>query len=153
VADVAADGMELGGRGTRLLAALLDSLLSIAVFWLIGKVTPFNLFDPTHGPLGLKRLVLTLLVAAFVFALMQGWLLATQGQTIGKRLLGLRIVRPDGERASIARLIGLRYGVGFVVAIIPVVNMLYSLIDSLLIFRESRRCLHDNIADTIVVKA
>jgi uncharacterized RDD family membrane protein YckC len=30
---------------------------------------------------------------------------------------------------------------------------LYGLIDSLLIFRESRRCLHDNIADTIVVKA
>ena len=28
-----------------------------------------------------------------------------------------------------------------------------ALVDALLIFRDSRKCLHDNIADTIVVKA
>jgi hypothetical protein len=29
---------------------------------------------------------------------------------------------------------------------------IYSLVDCLMIFRKSRRCLHDEIADTIVVK-
>jgi hypothetical protein len=33
------------------------------------------------------------------------------------------------------------------------VSYIYPLIDVLLIFRSSRKCLHDSIADTIVVKA
>ena len=36
---------------------------------------------------------------------------------------------------------------------VPIVGAFYALVDCLLIFRESRRCLHDNIADTIVVTA
>ena len=38
-------------------------------------------------------------------------------------------------------------------ASIPVIGTVYGLLDVLLIFRASRRCLHDNIADTIVVTA
>ena len=59
----------------------------------------------------------------------------------------------SGERATIGRLLGLRYLVGWVIAMIPFIGVIYSLLDCLLIFRESRQCLHDNIADTIVVKA
>jgi uncharacterized RDD family membrane protein YckC len=33
------------------------------------------------------------------------------------------------------------------------VGYVYPLIDTLMIFGESRQCLHDRIADTIVVKA
>jgi hypothetical protein len=40
-----------------------------------------------------------------------------------------------------------------VLASIPVIGTIYGLLDVLLIFRASRRCLHDNIADTIVVTA
>ena len=36
---------------------------------------------------------------------------------------------------------------------IPFIGVFYVLVDCLLIFRESHQCLHDNIADTIVVKA
>ena len=39
------------------------------------------------------------------------------------------------------------------ISIIPVIGSLVGLIDALLIFRDNRRCLHDNIADTMVVVA
>ena len=62
-------------------------------------------------------------------------------------------MRSDGTNATLARLAGLRYFANSVLALIPVVGWLYALLDVLMIFRESRKCLHDNIADTIVVKA
>ena len=76
-----------------------------------------------------------------------------RGQTVGKALLGVRIVRSNGERASLAQLLFVRYGVGYVMTIVMPVGQIYGMVDVLLIFRASRRCLHDLIADTIVVKA
>jgi uncharacterized RDD family membrane protein YckC len=62
-------------------------------------------------------------------------------------------VRSDGSPASFGRIVGLRYLPTSLITLIPVVGMFYALLDCLLIFRRSRRCLHDNIADTIVVTA
>ena len=93
--------------------------------------------------------------AAIGFALflaLQSYLLVTRGQTIGKALLGMRIVRPGGDKASIARVIGLRYGLGFLFNLFLTVGMIFGLADMLLIFRKSRRCLHDSIADTLVIR-
>ena len=58
-------------------------------------------------------------------------------------------MRSDGSDATLGRIFWLRNVVNALIAIIP----LYSLIDILFIFGESRQCLHDKIADTIVVKA
>ena len=52
-----------------------------------------------------------------------------------------------------ARIAGGLIHILLVIALIPVVGWLYGLVDALMIFRDSRKCLHDNIADTIVVKA
>lgn len=152
VADIGADGIELGGRGTRLGAMIVDAVILGGVLWLVSKVTPWNVFAPDVSGGMFRMLLVNLLVGFVVFCALNAYLLATQGQTIGKRLLGLRIVRPDGERASLVRLLGARYGVGYLLNLIPLVGGLYGLIDALLIFRSSCRCLHDNIADTIVVK-
>jgi hypothetical protein len=50
------------------------------------------------------------------------------------------------------RLLGLRYGVGYLMNLNLVATCIYSLVDALLVFRESRQCLHDTIADTRVIK-
>ena len=42
---------------------------------------------------------------------------------------------------------------GWAVTMVPFIGGVYALVDCLLIFRASHKCLHDNIADTIVVKA
>lgn len=75
------------------------------------------------------------------------------GQTVGKRALGIRIVRSSGERASLGRIFALRYLPVTLLGAIPYLGPVFSLVDILLVFRDSRQCLHDQIADTIVVKA
>ena len=67
------------------------------------------------------------------------------------KLLGLRIVRSDGTRAGLPRMLLVRAGLGIALALIPLVGPFIALVDALLILRPSRQCLHDQIADTIVV--
>jgi uncharacterized RDD family membrane protein YckC len=153
VADVSADGVaELAGRGTRLVAVIVDGLIQGAIYWVL-TIMAFKSLNPRAGNVGMGIVVGQLVLGFVLFMLIQGYLLHTEGQTIGKKLLGLRIVRSDGERATLGRLLGLRYLVGWVLVLIPFLGMIYALVDCLLIFRDSRKCLHDNIADTIVVKA
>ena len=153
VADVAAagSGLELAGRGARFIAALVDGIVQGLVFGAFAYFTRGSLALFSSDSFGTTLIIL--LASLAVFLLVQGWLLVQRGQTIGKSLLGLRIVRPDGRQVGPARLLGLRYALGFAIGVLPLVGWLYSLVDALLIFRESRRCLHDQIADTVVVRA
>jgi uncharacterized RDD family membrane protein YckC len=153
VEDIARTGTgTLAGRGTRFLAILIDALLAGVAFGVIALLTPINVFNPKSGTSGFMGVLLIQVVLGFViFLVIHGYLLATRGQTVGKALLKIRIVRSDGSPATFARIVGLRYLPTSVLAPIPLVGALYGLVDSLLIFRTSRRCLHDNIADTIVV--
>lgn len=153
VEDVAGVGqLELAGRGARLGAAIVDGLLIGVAFWAISLLTPWSLFSPRSNGL-FSRVAINGVLGMGVFALIQGYLLAARGQTVGKLLLDIKIVRSNGEAASAGRLLGLRYGIGFLINMVPFLGGLYGLIDALFIFRESRQCLHDSIADTIVVKA
>ena len=155
VADVSATGEDqLAGRGIRLVGAIIDTGILMALFWVISLVTPLNIFSPAMAEAGFFTKLAVQAGSLVLFAAVHGYLLATRGQTIGKMLLGIRIVRPDGSPASLGRIVGLRYGVGYVIAATHIaVLMIYSLFDCLMIFRGNRRCLHDLIADTIVVKA
>lgn len=136
----------LAGRGARLGAVLIDTALLMAVV-----LTPLYLLGWVEHEPGVLETVRNGLFGLVGFVLINGVLLARHGQTMGKRLVGLRIVRSDGSVATLGRLLGLRYGVGMVVGMVPALGALYSLVDSLLIFRASRQCLHDTIADTIVI--
>ncbi len=80
-------------------------------------------------------------------------MIAKQGQTLGKKWMSIRIVRSDGSKASFGRIFGLRMIVSGLPGAIPIVGSLYSLVNILFIFTESRQCLHDKIADTKVVQA
>lgn len=141
-----------GGRGARFGAALIDGVIGGLAGWALWKLTPLSAW--VAGAFSVwQGLAMQVIAGMTMFALIHGWLLATRGQTLGKLMLKLRIVRSNGERASLARLLGLRYALGTAIGIVPLVGWLYVLVDLLLIFRESRQCLHDNIADTIVVVA
>jgi uncharacterized RDD family membrane protein YckC len=152
VADLAEDQYPLAGRGRRLAGAIVDTLILLLLWWVIGKVTPLNIYSSQMANAGVLALVGYGLVGMLLFAAVNGWLLASRGQTVGKSLLGMRIVRRDGSAADLLRLVGLRYGVGALITVLPIVGMVYSLADALMIFRADRRCIHDMIADTIVVK-
>lgn len=83
-------------------------------------------------------------------------LLTLRGQTLGKLLLRVQIVRSsDGGRAGFIRAVLLRAVLfpvmSFMMYLHPLAQMLL-LLDVLLIFRQDRRCLHDFVADTRVIK-
>ena len=59
------------------------------------------------------------------------------------------LVRSDGSKASLARIFWLRNVVNGMLGFVP----LYGIVDLLLIFGDARQCIHDKIADTMVVKA
>jgi len=138
--------LELAKRRTRLRAYLIDTFIfiiplsAIIVFsrlewppeWLIIGITIFILS-------GLGIIIINLI------------LLYRNGQTIGKRDLSIKIVRANGERAGFLRIIFLRYLPMILLGMIEVVGGFIALFDALFIFQKSRRCLHDMIADTIVI--
>jgi len=130
--------LELASRGKRFVAAVLDTAL---------LVLPWTLSDVEALPLPVRD------VFAFAFAALlvaQAALLARRGQTVGKAWLGIRIVRKaTGENGGFATNVLLRGLLNGLLAL----NPLYFLVDSLLLLRAERRCLHDYIADTLVVEA
>lgn len=151
VEDAAPVVGELAGRGARFVASFLDGLAFAALMLLVAAFTPVNLWKP--GSTGPAVYWSTYAGVMLAFLALQAWLLQARRQTLGKVAMGIRIVRGDGSEASVGRLVGLRLLPMYLVGLLPIVGPLLSLIDSLLIFRESRRCLHDEIADTVVVRA
>jgi len=134
-------------RGMRLIAALLDGLcyaVGIILLVFIEGLPP----DPNNMVWLLKAYAaaVPVLIVNLIF-------LARDGQSLGKKALGIRIIRSDGVRASLSRILLLRMVAPSLLGFIPIVGPFFGLADSLLIFRADRRCLHDHMADTIVVMA
>jgi uncharacterized RDD family membrane protein YckC len=159
VRDMPSEEIELASRLSRFLAAFLDSFIAGLMIYLpaviVGAATgAFDQLDRLEqgGDVDISGLTLPIFLCVVGFI---GWawitllLVARYGQTIAKRLLEIRVVRSDGSQASLGRIFWLRNVVNALLGIIP----LYALVDLLFIFGEGRQCIHDLLADTIVVKA
>ena len=143
---------ELADRGARLGAALLDGVISIV--WALPLAYAFGAFAnfPNVVRLPAAKSVGLAVLSFAAFTLVQGYFLKTTGQTIGKKIVGMRIVTLDGEVPPLGRVLGLRYLPLSIASLIPYFGGLVNLVDVLLIFRADRRCLHDLLAGTRVVK-
>jgi uncharacterized RDD family membrane protein YckC len=143
----------LAGRGMRLAAVLLDSAIAgMAAAPGIVLVAP-SYVAHTRGPmllLGGAVMFLGLLAIAIV----QIVLLSKHGQTIGKKVLKVRIVRADdGGYPGFVKAVLLRAFVPALIGGVPAAGSIFSIVDILFIFRSDRRCIHDLIAGTRVVAA
>lgn len=78
--------------------------------------------------------------------------ISTRGQTLGKRVMGVRIVRVNGASAGFYRGFLLRSFVGGLPGAIPFLGTVYYIVDALFIFRADHRCIHDMIGGTCVVR-
>jgi uncharacterized RDD family membrane protein YckC len=111
-------------------------------------------FSHSMGNQGLVLLFMSIgglaFLGVFIYNLV---LLNSDGQTLGKRWMKVRIVRSNGERAGLGRIFWLRMFVPGLIGRIPFVGVIFALTDPLFIFGEERRCVHDMMADTIVVNA
>ncbi|MDD5469227.1 MAG: RDD family protein [Candidatus Peribacteraceae bacterium] len=85
-----------------------------------------------------------------ILLFLQWVLIGLNGQSLGKVVMHIRIVDAGSKKTG-----------GFVqnlllrtwVHALMVENVVYVLCDLLIIFRKERRCLHDYLAGTIVIKA
>jgi uncharacterized RDD family membrane protein YckC len=147
----------LAGRWERLAAALLDGVLMCVVVLPVMYFGGFfsALFSALRDG---EQMALGLVygwaaVSFILFVAVQGYPLYRSGQTWGKKLTGIRIVDRDGDVPPLGQLLLMRYFIGAVLTRVPFLGSLYGLVDSLFIFREDRRCIHDLIAGTRVVVA
>jgi uncharacterized RDD family membrane protein YckC len=146
---------ELAGRGERLGASILDSIIGgvlVAAPMFIG----INMNAMTTGDYlnVLSPIGATLAGIGFiVWVVVTTYLVNKNGQTMAKKIVGIKVVRSDRSRASLGRIFWLRNVVNMIPSLIPYVGNIYGLVDACFIFGETRQCVHDKIADTVVVKA
>lgn len=134
--------------GTRLLARILDFFIMLGAILPGALVTAF-LSDRDPSILG----IVLIIVPAFALTIYNWVLVHKQGQTIGKRALKIRIVKQDGSPCGFLHGVVLRDWVLHVLGRIPILGIIITLVNPLLIFGSERRCLHDMIAKTDVVRA
>lgn len=145
---------ELASRWKRFGGALIDGLITLAVTLPVMAITGVLKQTQQGHPMTIGQRVFFFIFSIAVFLVIQGYLLAKHGQTVGKKLVGSRIARiTDGQIFSIGPLLGLRYLPLWVIYQIPFVGVIFSLADVLFIFRKDKRCIHDLIAGSQVVNA
>ena len=152
--DYADDDRPLARPDARLFAAMADWFLYvIAVF--VGWLVFGTVFFTSMSMRGLPALVgLSILPGLLAFPLVcfQWYLISTRGQTIGKRLLNIRIVKMDGSPVGFGSGVVLRSWSMDLIVLVPVIGPLVRLLDILFIFGQESRCIHDLIAGTRVIE-
>ena len=129
--------MELATKKQRFAGAVADGVI-------LG--TPYIIGSMTVVPEPVRILSVVVSLALLVVQLV---LVTKHGQTLGKRLVGTRIVRKDTmENGGFVVNVLKRGFLNGLLSIIPG----YFLVDSLFVFRDDRRCLHDMIAGTCVIQ-
>jgi uncharacterized RDD family membrane protein YckC len=144
---------DLADLSTRFVGALFDGVLYfVAIFlgWL--AVAGVAEYQSLHiSELDRELLIGIVCVPLLPVVIAQWVLISITAQSLGKRAMNMRIVRhSDGAPVGFVRGVLLRSIVAHV--LVRLICRLGSLIDVLVIFTPDRRCLHDYIAGTVVVR-
>ncbi|MBK8257756.1 MAG: RDD family protein [Polyangiaceae bacterium] len=143
---------QLAGRGARYLARLVDGVLNLLC------VVPVAGLLYTQQIITMEDAQNQLIVmavfggASLPLNIYQWTLLSRTGQSLGKKWLRIKVVKTNGSAVNFTSGVVLREWLMMVFGLIPMVGNVIGLIDGLMIFREDRRCLHDQFAGTKVVR-
>lgn len=150
-ANFDSDNVELASRGSRLAASIIDSLTVLPISILLMYFTGgFQGISEGQQP-GIQYTVILTLVSSAIFLVIHGKIMLRDGQTWGKRLLKIKIVTTDGGHADLKAL-SKRYGLYWGLSIVPGVGHLLGIINILFVFSKSKKCLHDHVGGTKVIK-
>ncbi len=148
---------EPADRGLRLAAVMIDALIAVVamtpLMWFGGYFSAVIDSSQRGFQIGLGMQLMWMAISLLMFAAIHAWPLHVGGQTWGKRLLGIRIVTLDGRPVTALRAILARYFPLQIVGSIPLLGTLLVLGSVCMIFRQDRRCGHDFVAGTRVVRA
>ena len=147
-------------RGLRLLAFMIDT----AIVWIISTFIikfgygAFFSLDLRRLVMGdqeyIKALFLVIILSScLIYFIVNGYLLYKYGQTIGKKIIGIKITDLKGKIPSLTKTYLIRFLLPSLIFSMPVVGVLLWFADVLFIFGKGKRCLHDYIAETKVMFA
>ena len=149
----------LAGRGRRLVATLIDAALVPAFTLVLVMIT--GVVEDAQDYATSWWALWVFLLAVTAYLILNGALLWQRGQTIGKWVLGIAIVSAQSNAqdlwrtapAAFWKLICLR-ALFFPLLFIAAVPWLalVPFLDQIWIFGKQRRCLHDLVAGTVVVR-
>lgn len=153
VADVE---LPLASRRRRVAASFLDSLVLGVI--IVPLQYYFGTFqrDEQREAAGVSIFAIgtedILWAAAYLLGFVAiNWTFLANGQTIFKNILKLRVDRMEGGPCDRTRNVTRRIVLVQVLYLIPFVNILFIIVDCLMIFRRNKRTLHDEFAGTKVV--
>jgi uncharacterized RDD family membrane protein YckC len=141
---------ELAGRWRRLFAAIIDGVITGIIGWLIAAPIVGGSAVTSTQHLGARFTYngISAVIAILYFGIQHGkW-----GQSVGKRALGIRVVRvadagPIGFGAAFGR-------VGFTYVLSLITFNIGALVDVLFVLWDPRKqALHDKVVKTVVVNA
>ncbi|UHQ21753.1 RDD family protein [Lysobacter sp. 5GHs7-4] len=158
LSDPVTEDGELASREGRLGAAILDTIIALVITLPIMYFGGYFDQIETNSEAGQMFMPIGVLalwgaIGFALFVLIQAYPLHASGQTWGKRVCKIKIVRMNGAQPSLGHLLLRRYLPINVISIVPVLGNVFGIVDVLMIFRADRRCAHDWIADTRVVRA
>ena len=147
------ENQRLAGAGARFAAVLINNLLFLLA--LIPGGIVFGISGQMGGGELMVNMGIGLMVIGFICLMVfQVRTYLATGQTLGKRQMGVKVVRFDnGEVPGFGGLMGLREVVPALIGMIPFLGTVFYVVDLLFIFREDRRCIHDLMANTKVIVA
>ncbi|MEA1952748.1 MAG: RDD family protein [Planctomycetota bacterium] len=149
---LATDSIEYASRWLRLGGALIDMVIVLPIFMTLCVWCLLDVSAKTLEPWSFEKQFYSLLIGLAVFLMLNGILIYTRGQTIGKLICRTVVVnKKDFSQVSGNRYIFLRFLPIAIVNGIPFISMLFNFINSLAIFRPEKNCLHDDIAGTRVI--
>ena len=144
--------LAIAARWRRLLAAAIDLPLVAAVAMLLALVT--GAYEHHEDWQGIRPQASALMLAFSAYFAVNAYLLVRRGQSVGKRILGIRT-----QQVSNGALPGLWRHMLRLLPLLPVAavffHWIYSVslvVDVLAIFLPGKRCLHDYLAGTQVVR-
>lgn len=146
------DDCILASRWSRVWASLIDGLTIIPI------IIPLMYFTGGFDGIAdgiqssLSYTLVMALISTVIFVVIHGRGIVRDGQTWGKKSQNIKIVTIEGEHPNIHTL-AKRYGFYWLIPNIPVIGQFINMINILFIFSKSKRCLHDHVGGTKVVKA
>ncbi|MDP4175814.1 MAG: RDD family protein [Bacteroidota bacterium] len=139
-------------RSDRLAAAIVDSAISfIPLILFVRLFYGFGTYLEEIRALDIEFIITTLIAFFILDMVLNGYLLYSYGQTIGKRFMNIRIVDMNDNLPSLTRSYLLRRFLVLILGYIPYVKFLI-MVDVFFIFARDKRCFHDYLAGTKVIE-
>jgi uncharacterized RDD family membrane protein YckC len=135
------EGREYQGIGIRLVSLIIDNIVIGIIIGAVGSIIGFGMMTQKMVPWWIGLLYFVIYIG--YFTLLEG----SKGQTIGKMVTKIKVVREDGKPIDMNQALTRN--------ILRIIDGLFAyLIGAILIWRsDKKQRLGDNIAKTIVVKA